>query len=103
MSKETQSPEKVYVGLGQHQKQRQRKGKVGLMENSKQLIGTAFLTLFDEPPSACLALGQWFSTFLMPLPFNTVPHGVVTPNPNIDSLLFCNCNFATIMYYNINI
>jgi hypothetical protein len=25
-------------------------------------------------------LGQWFSTFLMLRPFNTVPHSVVTPN-----------------------
>ncbi len=26
---------------------------------------------------------QWFSTFLMPRPFNTVPHVVVTPNHKI--------------------
>lgn len=25
-------------------------------------------------------LTQWFSTFLMPLPLNTVPHIVVSPN-----------------------
>ncbi|KAL8174881.1 UNVERIFIED_CONTAM: hypothetical protein K2H54_004607 [Gekko kuhli] len=28
-------------------------------------------------------LRQWFSTFLMPRPFNTVPHVVVTPNHKI--------------------
>lgn len=27
--------------------------------------------------------GQWFSTFLMPQPFNTGPHIMVTPNHEI--------------------
>jgi hypothetical protein len=36
-------------------------------------------------------------------PFNTVPHGVVAPNHKIISLLFHNCNFATVRNYNVNI
>ena len=35
-------------------------------------------------------LEQWFSTFLMLQPFNTVPHVVVTPNHTIILLLFHN-------------
>nr|KAF6314743.1 hypothetical protein mMyoMyo1_008546 [Myotis myotis] len=31
----------------------------------------------------CVVLAQWFSTFLMPRPFNAVPHVVVTPNHKI--------------------
>lgn len=34
---------------------------------------------------------------------NTVPHGVVTPDHKIISLLLYNCNFATVMNHNINI
>ena len=45
---------------------------------------------------------QWFSTFLMLRPFNTVPHVVVTSNHKIISLLLHNCNFATVMNYNVN-
>ena len=48
-------------------------------------------------------LTQWFSTFLVLQPFNTVSHVVVTPNHNIISLLLYNCNFATIVNYNVNI
>ena len=31
-----------------------------------------------------LAVKQWFPTFLMPRPFNTVPHVVVTPLPCLE-------------------
>ena len=48
-------------------------------------------------------IGQCFSTFLMLQPFNTVLHVVVTPNHTIISLLFHNCNFATVMNCNVNI
>ena len=46
---------------------------------------------------------QWFSTFLILRPFNTVPHLVVTPNHKIILLLIHNCNFATVMNYSVNI
>jgi hypothetical protein len=34
--------------------------------------------------------------------FNTVPHGVMTSNYTIISLLLHNCNFTTVMNHNIN-
>lgn len=48
-------------------------------------------------------LGWWFSTFLMSWPFNAVPHVMVTPTIQLFSLLLPNCDFATVMCYNINI
>lgn len=43
-------------------------------------------------------LDQHFSAFFMLLwPFNTVPHVVVTPNHKTISLIFHNCNFATVV------
>jgi hypothetical protein len=49
-------------------------------------------------------LEQWFSTFLMLQPFNTAPHGVVTP-PTIRLFLLRlrSCNFATVVSHNVNI
>ena len=36
---------------------------------------------YDHEPNLTLHLEQWFSTFLMPRSFNTVPpHVVATPN-----------------------
>jgi hypothetical protein len=46
---------------------------------------------------------QWFSTFLMWRPFNTVPYIVVTPKHNFFLLICHNCNFATVMNNNANI
>lgn len=46
---------------------------------------------------------QWFSTFLRPRPFNTVPHAVKTLNHKIIPSLLHNCHSATIMDYNVNI
>ena len=41
-----------------------------------------FLGWHDHQSIAALfSLGQWFSTFLMLRPFNTVPHVVLTPQP----------------------
>ena len=48
-------------------------------------------------------LEQWFSTFLMLRPFNTVPHVVVTPNHEVISLLLYNYDFATVMNHNVEI
>jgi len=42
-------------------------------------------------------VNQWFSTFLMLLPFNTVPHVRVMPNHKTISMLLHNHNFATVM------
>ena len=42
-------------------------------------------------------LDQWFSTF------NTVPYVVVTPNHKIILLLLYNCNFATVLNYNVDV
>lgn len=42
------------------------------------------------------ALERWFSTFLILCPFNTVPHGVVTPNHKIFALLVHNYTFAIV-------
>jgi hypothetical protein len=39
-------------------------------------------------------LKQWFSTFLVLWPFNTVHCVVVTPTIKLFSLLLHNCNFA---------
>jgi len=36
-------------------------------------------------------------------PFKIVSHAVVNSNPKIISLQLHNCNFATVMNYNINI
>jgi hypothetical protein len=47
---------------------------------------------------------QWFSTFLMLQPFNTVPHVVVTiPQIKLFLLLLHNYNLATITHHNVNI
>ena len=48
---------------------------------------------------------QGFSACLMLQPFNTVPHGVVTPSPTIKLflLLLCDFNLPTVMNRNINI
>jgi hypothetical protein len=48
-------------------------------------------------------LEQWFLTFLMLWPFNTIPHDVVTPNHKIILLLLHYCNFTIIMNLIINI
>jgi hypothetical protein len=49
-------------------------------------------------------LQQWFLTFLMLWPFNTVPHVVVTcPTIQLSLLLLYNCNFATVWNHNLNI
>ena len=45
---------------------------------------------------------QWFSTLLNLLFCDTVPHVVVTSNHKIISLLFSNCNSATVMNYDVN-
>ena len=58
-----------------------------------------FLDLF-----VCLfVLKQWFSTFLMLQPFNTVIHIMVSPNHKIISLPLHHCNFSTVMNGNVNI
>jgi hypothetical protein len=36
-------------------------------------------------------------------PFIIVPHDVVTPNDKIILLLLQNCNFGTVINYNVNI
>ena len=49
-------------------------------------------------------LSQWFSTFLMPRPFNTVPPAAPSdPGHKIISLLLHNRNSATVMNHNANI
>jgi hypothetical protein len=47
--------------------------------------GTIRNTPIRVPPliKTVKSLEQWFSTFLMLQPFNTVPHAVMTPNGNI--------------------
>jgi hypothetical protein len=42
------------------------------------------------------------ATYIMP-PFDIVLHVVVTLKHKINSLLFHNCNFATVMNHNVNI
>lgn len=42
----------------------------------------------------CVTPGQCFSVFLMPWPFSTVPHAVVTTSHKIISLLFYSCTFC---------
>jgi hypothetical protein len=55
------------------------------------------------------SLNQWFSTFQIPRPLNTVskpiipPHVVVTPNHKIIFSLLHDHNFAAVMNYNVNI
>jgi hypothetical protein len=44
-----------------------------------------------------------FSTFLMLLPCNTIPHAVVSPGHTVTSLLLHNGNFATVMNRNVDI
>jgi hypothetical protein len=48
-----------------------------------------------------LSLDQWFSTFLKPPPFNSVPHVVVTPRHIFFLLLLHNYNFITVMNHNV--
>lgn len=38
------------------------------------------------------------SIFLMPQPFYTVPHGVMTPTITLFLLLLHNCDFATVIH-----
>lgn len=47
-------------------------------------------------------LPQWFSAFLIPRAFNTVPHVVATPSHTIILLILHNCNFAIAVDYNVN-
>lgn len=44
-----------------------------------------------------------FSTLLIPIPFITVPHALVTPNYNVILLLPHHYNFATVMSRKVNI
>ena len=46
--------------------------------DKKKGVGRGHLSLF--------LIVEWFSTFLLLKPFNTVPHVVVTPNHNIISV-----------------
>ena len=71
-----------------------RRGMLGLMD-----IHLPYREEHVVPESAILemdALCQWLSTFLMLQHFNTVQHIVVAPI-KLFSLLFYNCNFATVM------
>ena len=61
-------------------------------------------TQWCREPSTCthvssrhVSLDQWFSTFLMLQPFNTVPH-VVTPNDKIILLLLQNYSKVTVIW-----
>lgn len=70
-------------------------------------VGTEAETWEEQCLLACFLwlappLAWWFSTFLILIPFNTVPHVVVTPDCKI-LLLLHNCNFATVMNHNANI
>ena len=47
-----------------------------------------------------IALAQWFSTFLGPRPFSTIPNVVATPTLKLFSLLRHNCNVAAVMNRN---
>jgi hypothetical protein len=47
-------------------------------------------------------LGQEVSAFLMLWPFNTAPHGVVTPNIKFFLFLLQICNLTTVMSHSIN-
>lgn len=49
------------------------------------------------PNRGTYLLGQWFSTFLLLGPLDTVLHVVVTPNHKITLLLLHNCNFVIVM------
>lgn len=60
-----------------------------------------WLFLLSRPRFSFTPLEQWFSTFLMQWPFNTVPH--ICSDPNVGSLLLSNCDFVTIMNHNVNI
>lgn len=46
-------------------------------------------------------LWQWFPTFLMLQPFNTVPNVVLTLNHKVISLLPHNCDFTTLVNCNV--
>ena len=46
-------------------------------------ISLILINFYNKMPKKyyrLFTLGQWFSTFLTPWPFNTVPHVVETPN-----------------------
>ena len=58
--------------------------------------------LFPLPKNLLGELHQWFSSFLMLQPFNTVPPVAMTPTIKLFSLLLHNCNFATVMKYDVN-
>lgn len=72
-----------------------------------RIQGNGFLNWRNEgcyfSSSDLVRVSKWFSIFLILSPFNTVPHGVVTPDHKIISLLLYNCKFATVMNHNINI
>lgn len=46
---------------------------------------------------------HWFSTFLLLWPFNEVPHIWWQPFLKLFSLLLSNCDFTTVMNFNVNI
>lgn len=48
-------------------------------------------------------LRQWVSAFLLLWPFNTTLHDVVAPSHRIISLLPHNCNFGSVMNFNLSI
>ena len=48
-------------------------------------------------------LDQWFSTFLMLQPFSSILNLVVAPIIKLFLLLLQNCNFAIVIYHNVNI
>ena len=83
----------------------------GLLIPRKNQIkfSSAFRKLFALCSWSCAmriqySIGRSFSTFLMPRPFNTVPHVVVTSQTiKLCILLLHNYNFATVMNHNVNI
>lgn len=74
-------------------------------EHFMQVCSNVCLHLIGVRFVGSMHVTQWFSTFLMLWPSNTVSHVVVTlPNPPIKLflLLYHKCNFATVIYHNIN-
>ena len=76
--------------------------KVGWREKQMEEFSIPLLLKcqFFQPRNTRL---QWFSTFLILWPFNTVPHVVVTPNHKIILLRLYNCNFASGMNHKVTI
>lgn len=91
----------IYVYISTHRQTFKNKTKIHLQKNKKKPLKDN-VTDCGGRKQPCKARAVLLN-YPNAVPFNTVPHAVVTPTVELFSLLHHNYNFATIMNCNVNI